>query len=546
MADEAIPFFVPGQTTLSADVLNRMVDACNESAGTMFGPGLTVEHTPAGRIVAATPKLPNPFLATIRGSTTADDETRYGWEETYGVRSGGADAYFPYARLVRDPGFTISSDDQVFILLVQTDTDGVIPYIIDFPVVMRAKDPYLFVNNHNQIEHVLLDGGGDSPSQPGGTSPIITGFALDGSELSITFQLKNDGGHVTDAEESLSVDISTLVGATGPQGATGPSGGPTGATGPSGPPGDPGGATGPQGATGPDGATGLTGATGATGAGTTGATGIQGPTGPQGATGIGSTGATGLTGPTGATGVAGPTGITGPTGPAGPTGPSGGPTGATGATGLDGATGPTGATGVGTPGPTGATGATGAGATGATGPAGATGSAGVYQADEIWIDINTDTSPPTIEHLPPISEAIPGTTLNFVAQGDAWVSPTVGRDRAMFDAMGHFVIGGDGVTDGDKLEYLHQTPQGATGIYAPGNPISGASWAGYSLTLTTPLLSVDARGHVRGASGATGTTIALPKTVADLTWTGVAGDPIVIHYTDGTTSNLAATKPGCV
>lgn len=157
--------------------------------------------------------------------------------------------------------------------------------------------------------------------------------------------------------DSLAVEVSNKLGATGPTGPTGPVGatgvvGATGATGPTGPSGAslvikgtvatvgalPGGAavgdaykvtadnhlytwsgsawvdlgqfTGP---------TGPTGATGPTGVGVTGATGPTGVTGATGPTGVGATGATG---PTGVTGATGPTGVTGATGPTGPNGAS--------------------------------------------------------------------------------------------------------------------------------------------------------------------------------------------------------------------------------
>jgi len=106
-------------------------------------------------------------------------------------------------------------------------------------------------------------------------------------------------------QDTLLINNSVFIGATGPQG-------PTGVAGPQGPTG----VAGPQGATGVDGPQGPTGV-----AGPQGPTGVAGPQGP-----------TGVDGPQGATGVAGPQGATGVAGPQGPTGADGsqGPTGADG------------------------------------------------------------------------------------------------------------------------------------------------------------------------------------------------------------------------
>ncbi|MFN0205879.1 MAG: DNRLRE domain-containing protein [Planctomycetota bacterium] len=225
-----------------------------------------------------------------------------------------------------------------------------------------------------------------------------------GSNLSISFDSKENSNTAHEPALRMSVKPVLTAGATGPMGPQGLTGD-TGATGPTGP-------EGPIGPTGPQGPIGNTGATGLTGpAGPTGPTGAQGPiglTGPQGP--IGETGATGLTGPAGPTGPTGPqgstgdTGATGSIGPQGPIGPAGpqGPTGNTGATGPTGPQGPAGNTGAtGPEGPAGPKGPIGPqgpiGATGPQGPQGASpftlnGLNAVYTAGNVGIGTTTPSS----------------------------------------------------------------------------------------------------------------------------------------------------------
>ena len=227
-------------------------------------------------------------------------------------------------------------------------------------------------------------------------------------------------------------------GSAGPPGPAGPQG-PPGATGPAGPTGATGadgntvlhGATPPPTTTGQDGDfyinTAVTSMYGpkASGAWPTPPVSMIGPVGPQGNPGAaGATGPAGPAGPTGATGSQGPAGSQGVPGPTGPTGATG-TTGAQGPQGVAGPTGPTGATGAdstvpgpagpsGPPGPTGATGAasTVPGPAGPTGPTGATGSTGPQGPN--WqvgpgLQLNTGTTPNTVDVATPYLPLTGGT-----------------------------------------------------------------------------------------------------------------------------------------